>query len=195
MWFPSAPTTMAALLALMVTGGAFILSVILARSRAPGESGGTRSRLSSGGIALQAIGMFIVGFGDTRLIAHYGPLQIAAVSAVLLCGGSAVLLFLTARRAMGANWSLVARTRDDHELVTSGPFAHVRHPIYAGMALFLIALAVALGHEANLLAGLPLFVAGTMIRVVEEERLLRAHFGAAYDVYAAQVARFVPKLF
>ena len=44
------------------------------------------------------------------------------------------------------------------------------------------------------LIGVPLFALGTWIRVAEEERLLRRHFGEAYDAYAARVPRFVPGL-
>jgi protein-S-isoprenylcysteine O-methyltransferase Ste14 len=106
----------------------------------------------------------------------------------------AVLLFAAATRAMGDNWSLVARTRADHRLVTDGVFARLRHPIYLAMALFLLALAIALGHEANLIFAAPLFALGTWIRVHEEEKLLRAQFGDSYERYAASVKRFVPGL-
>ncbi len=104
----------------------------------------------------------------------------------------AVLLFAAATAEMGRNWSLIARTRKDHELVTSGPFAHVRHPIYTAMSLFLLSLALSFGHERSLIWGLPLFAGGTWLRVREEERLLRASFGSAYDDYAAHVKRFLP---
>jgi protein-S-isoprenylcysteine O-methyltransferase Ste14 len=63
------------------------------------------------------------------------------------------------------------------------------------MTLFLLALAVGLGHEANLLVAAPVHALGTWIRVREEEKLLRAQFGTAYDDYAAGVKRFVPGLF
>jgi protein-S-isoprenylcysteine O-methyltransferase Ste14 len=116
-----------------------------------------------------------------------------ALAVAALMGGS-VLLFVAATRAMGANWSVVARMREGHELVTGGIFARLRHPIYTGMALFLIALAVAFGHERNLILGAPLFLLGTWIRVHEEESLLRAEFGQAYEAYALRVKRFVPGL-
>ena len=96
---------------------------------------------------------------------------------------------------MGRNWSVVARTRSDHELVTGGPFAHVRHPIYTALGLFLVGLAIATGNAARLLIGLPVYAIGTWLRIAEEERLLRAMFGARYDDYAARVKRFVPGLF
>jgi protein-S-isoprenylcysteine O-methyltransferase Ste14 len=79
-----------------------------------------------------------------------------------------------------------------HVLVTGGIFAHLRHPIYTGMAAFLAAMAIAFGHAAHLVAAAPLFALGTWIRVREEERLLKAQFGPAYQAYAARVKRFVP---
>jgi protein-S-isoprenylcysteine O-methyltransferase Ste14 len=120
------------------------------------------------------------------------PAALAAAAAVAALMGSAALMFLAASRAMGANWSLAARMRDDHALVTSGIFGRLRHPIYTAMSLFLAAEALALGHYGQLLVGVPLFLIGTAIRVREEERMLSARFGAAYADYAGRVKRFLP---
>jgi protein-S-isoprenylcysteine O-methyltransferase Ste14 len=185
-------------LAVISAGGIiFFAAMLKARreSRAAGGMGAAsrRSGVSAAGIALQMMGFFAAGVGGLRpsLPATSAPalLQAALVAALML---PCVLLFLAATRAMGANWSVVARMRAGHELVTSGIFAHLRHPIYTGMALFLLALALAFGHLANLVAALPLFAAGTGIRVRAEERLLRAEFGGAYDHYESRVKRFLP---
>jgi len=103
-------------------------------------------------------------------------------------------LFHAASRAMGKNWAVVARTREDHSLVTSGPFAFVRHPIYSALFLFLLALAIGYGHWRNLAVAVPLYWIMTWGRIRHEERLLRAQFGADYDAYAARVKRFLPGL-
>src|SRR6185503_7349903 len=113
--------------------------------------------------------------------------EAAAVAALMLL---ALGLFISAARTMGANWSIVARMREGHELVTGGVFAHLRHPIYTAMGSFLVAMTIAFGHEYALILALPLFAIGTGIRVREEEKLLRGEFGAAYDDYAARVKRF-----
>ena len=73
-----------------------------------------------------------------------------------------------------------------------GPFAWIRHPIYTGMFLMMIALAIGLGHVARLLIALPLYTLGTAIRVRIEERLLRTAFSSAYEEYANRVKRFIP---
>jgi protein-S-isoprenylcysteine O-methyltransferase Ste14 len=179
--------------------GALLFFFAVMRIRIRGGSApspdAARASISLLGISLQVLGFASTGFGSIRialLAASWASLIAAALVAALMTG--AVWLFSAAAREMGRNWSLVARTRKDHELVTSGPFAHVRHPIYTAMALFLLGLAVSFGHERNLILGVPLFAAGTWLRIREEERLLRATFGAAYDDYAGSVKRFVPRL-
>jgi protein-S-isoprenylcysteine O-methyltransferase Ste14 len=91
---------------------------------------------------------------------------------------------------MGRNW-LVARTRSDHELVTSGPFAHVRHPIYSAMALLLLVLAVGLSNAWRPIVTLQLYAHGAWLHIAEEEKLLHATLGPRFRGYAAGVKRFV----
>jgi protein-S-isoprenylcysteine O-methyltransferase Ste14 len=141
------------------------------------------------------LGFTAVGFGPVvAALPATSPAAILQAVIVAALMTVSILLFMSASRAMGENWSLVARMRTGHELVTSGVFAHVRHPIYVGMGMFLIALAVAFGHIVNLVVGAPLFILGTWIRIHEEEKLLRAEFGQAYVDYAARVKRFLPGL-
>ena len=157
------------------------------------EVGATRSRLSVLGIMVQVLSFFAVGFGEmTFRYPATSPeaIEQAGVTSLLVaitCG-----LFAASKRALGRNWSLVARTRADHELVTWGPFAYVRHPIYSALFVWLIAMAVAFGHYWGLIFGVPLYWVGTILRIREEERLLRAQFDADYEAYAARVKRFVP---
>jgi protein-S-isoprenylcysteine O-methyltransferase Ste14 len=194
--FALQPVGTPGLIALVVGGLVFFAMLVATRVGAGGSGAGDRrSGRSAAGIFLQMLGFAITGFGPVRAslpATGSAALAEAALIAVLMAGS--VLLFRSAARTMGANWSLIARTRADHQLVTSGVFARIRHPIYTAMALFLVALAVALGHEANLVAGIALFAVGTWIRVREEEKLLRAQFGDAYERYAASVKRFVPGL-
>ena len=185
-------------LVVMAFGGLLFFLAVMRMSfasRGGGSPEAGRSGISLLGIGLQMLGFASTGFGSIRIAlpaASLASLAQACAVAALMTG--AVALFVAAARQMGRNWSLVARTRKDHELVTSGAFAHVRHPIYTALGLFLLGLAVSFGHERNLLLGLPLFAAGTGLRVREEEKLLRASFGSAYDDYATRVKRFVPGL-
>jgi protein-S-isoprenylcysteine O-methyltransferase Ste14 len=145
------------------------------------------------GVAIQCLGFFFVGYGPVvPTLAPGSPVGLVQAAAVLGLMGVTIGLFAAAAHAMGRNWSIVARMRTDHDLVTWGPFALVRHPIYAALFAFLLAMALAFGHWRGLIPGVPLYWIGTWLRVAEEERLLRKRFGASYDAYAARVKRFVP---
>lgn len=177
----------------------FIVALVAARSRAA-ETKRTTDTASLPAswlwIIVQGLAIGAVGFG--RIV-----VQLAALSAKGLVEGFAVLavmltavaLFDASSRAMGKNWALVARTRSDHTLVQSGPFAWVRHPIYIALFLFMIAMAIAYGHTRNLIVAVPLYAVATWMRVRCEEQLLRAQFGADYDAYARRVKRFIPGVF
>jgi protein-S-isoprenylcysteine O-methyltransferase Ste14 len=184
------------LLTLGVGFCAFLASLVpaqRARISAEGETTARRSRASIVGVAIQglAIGFTSIGVQHATL----DPLSAKALveaAAVALLMAATVWLFVWASRTMGRNWSIVARTRGDHALVTAGPFAWIRHPIYTGLFLMMIALAIGLGHVARLFIAVPLYALGTAIRVRIEERLLRTAFGSAYEEYANRVKRFIP---
>jgi protein-S-isoprenylcysteine O-methyltransferase Ste14 len=174
---------------------AYGLAVLAARLEARDTGDSARSRRSVAGILLQALGIALAGIGRVDLSLRPDDLRsiVAGVLvALLLLNGAA--LFRWSSLTMGRNWSLVARMRTDHELVTTGPFAVVRHPIYVSMLLFLLALAVATGHYLQLLWAVPVFAIGTRIRIVEEEKLLRAAFGPAFDDYARRTGALFPKI-
>ncbi|MGU3317350.1 methyltransferase family protein [Sphingomonas sp. M6A6_1c] len=183
-------------LAVLATGLLlFAVALVARRWRRPAERGSRRDAASLIGIAIQGLGGVIAASGPVR--ATLDPLGSAALVQAALTAAllaAALTLFVWATAAMGHNWSLVARTRADHALVTTGPFARMRHPIYTALALVVIALALALGHLPRLTLALPVYALGTWLRVRIEERLLHAMFGATYEAYAARVKRFVPGL-
>lgn len=194
----SYPVGLPGFAALAVGFLAFMIAVLVARLRRGGADDGPqrRSRRSILGIAVQCLAFFLTAFGSAgAMLDPLSPLALGEAIVVALLMAASVALFAWASRTMGRNWSVVARTRSDHELVTTGPFAHVRHPIYSAMALLLLALAIGLGNEWRLIVTLPLYALGTWLRIAEEEKLLRAAFGPAYDAYAARVKRFAPGLF
>lgn len=175
----------------MATGAtALVRTFARSRSDSAAEHKSSRSRL---GIILQAVGFGTVGFGPVAVLTPLlAPASLIAATAVGALGATAIWLFVAAASAMGKNWSVVARTRLDHQLVRDGPFATIRHPIYLALLLYLVSFGVALGHWLNLLAGLPFFLAGTWIRVREEEKLLRAQFGDDHARYVREVPAFIP---
>lgn len=197
--FPNEPVGLPGIAAIILGFLAFLAALLAAHARvarlpaAPVSQTAPVTRLW---IVVQGLGIGIAGFGPVRveLAALSGVAVVEAIAVAALMLG-AVALFDASSRAMGKNWAIVAQTRSDHVLVQSGPFRWVRNPIYIALGVFMVAMAVAFGHWRNLVVGVPLYALGTWMRVMREEALLRAQFGAAYDAYTARVKRFVPGLF
>ena len=97
-----------------------------------------------------------------------------------------------AQLAMGASWRIGVDESERTDLVTDGPFAIVRNPIYSGMIPAVAGLAL-LAPNVVSLAGLAGLIAAIEVQVrgVEEPHLLRVH-DPAYRDYASRVGRFVP---
>jgi protein-S-isoprenylcysteine O-methyltransferase Ste14 len=192
------PTSVYAVAALFGSLFVWVALLMIARNRrGPAGSEVTQGRDSGSmlGVAVQALGFLVVGFGPLNLVlGRPSGLAIGEVALVLGLVVAVIWLFSASSRAMGSNWAIVARTRDDHQLVTWGPFAVVRNPIYVALFVWILVMALALGHWRALILGVPLYWIGTWMRVTREEKLLRAQFGADYDAYAARVKRFVPGL-
>lgn len=189
-------TTDAVSIMVMMAGTlGFAVAVIVTRlgRTAAASEGGKQHSGSWIGVGLQFASFIVAGLGPMAIIAYRETdLPRALAVAALMVG--AVLLFAAAARAMGANWAIVARTRADHQLVTAGPFAWVRNPIYLAMAMMLIAVAVATNRASGLIVAAPLFAIGTWIRIRAEERLLGDMFGDDYCAYAKRVKRIIPGL-
>ena len=179
----------------MVLSWLGLCTVMLTARRPPaGESAAKRDASSTFGIILQSIGIGAAWASPIRLDTDWPfPRETWIAGApVALLAVLSLALFVWSAATMGRNWSLIARTRDDHKLVQDGPFALMRHPIYVAMFGLLVATALSLGHMVNLIAAIPIFLWGTLSRVAIEERLLRNAFGDAYDAYAKRVKRFIP---
>lgn len=184
-----------ALLLGLIAFAAALLWVHFRRGRG-GESWAQDGNPSRLGTWLQAAGFLAVAAGPLRPTLQAGSAAaVGEAVLVAMLAGACVGIFLSAASAMGSNWSFAARIRRDHDLVTWGPFATIRHPIYTGLFALLLAVALALGHWRGLVLGLPLFAYGTWVRVQAEERLLHIRFGREYDAYAARVKRFLPGAF
>lgn len=107
---------------------------------------------------------------------------------------AAGLLFAVwARSHLGSNWSATVSIKKDHELVTSGPYAFVRHPIYTGLLLAFVGTALARGEWRGILA-LALVSGALWRKLKNEERWLRELFGESYEEYAERVSAVLPFL-
>ncbi len=106
----------------------------------------------------------------------------------------ASLLSWTGARALGRQWRIDAGLSDDHELVTSGPYRFVRHPIYTSLLCVLLGTGVLITTWWLLLPSLLLFIIGTEIRVRIEDHLLASHFGERFVEYRQRVPAYIPFL-
>lgn len=105
-----------------------------------------------------------------------------------------VLSTFATQLAMGTSWRIGVDETETTDLVTTGPFALARNPIFTAMATTGLGLALMVANVIALLGfALLLFALQLQVRVVEEPYLLRTH-GQSYASYAATVGRFVPGL-
>jgi len=120
---------------------------------------------------------------------NFGYRGTSAAVAVMLTG-----LFLTwwARLHLGRLWSGVITRKEDHKLIDTGPYAFVRHPIYAGLVIALFATAAVEATVAALL-GAALMTFGFWLKARSEEQFLRVELGPdIYKAYCRRVPMLVP---
>lgn len=98
-----------------------------------------------------------------------------------------------ARIHIGRNWGMPMSLRQDHELVTSGPYACVRHPIYAGIMLAMIGSALAVGLLWLLLFAL--YFVYFIFSARTEEKMMAAQFPDAYPAYRRRTKMLIPFVF
>ena len=147
---------------------------------------------------LSAIGVLLAIAAPLAELAGLAPFAILDYPVVRFGGVALVVLgiivTIVAQLAMGDSWRGDVDPDVHTPLVTTGPFALVRNPIFSGAALSATGLALVVPNVLSL-AMLVLFVGGLeiQVRLVEEPYLLRVH-GEAYRRYAARTGRFVPGL-
>jgi protein-S-isoprenylcysteine O-methyltransferase Ste14 len=117
----------------------------------------------------------------------------AHIAGLVLAVGGIGLTFY-AQVAMGSSWRIGVDPGERTTLVTSGPFALVRNPIFAAMLPTALGLTMLVPSWVAIIGLGGLVIALELqVRVVEEPYLLQVH-GNSYAEYATQVGRFVPRL-
>src|SRR5260370_42300871 len=106
----------------------------------------------------------------------------------------AVVLAWMATRHLDKQWRFEAALSEDHELIRTGPYRWVRHPIYASMLGMLLATGFAWSWWPLLLLALTIFLVGTEIRVRAEDRLLGDRFGESFADYRSRGRAYIPFL-
>lgn len=101
-------------------------------------------------------------------------------------------LLWRAHAELGRQWSDSLQLRQDHQLVTTGIYRHIRHPMYAAGWLFGIGQALLVQNWVAGLSGITSFALLYISRVPREEQLMLDQFGEAYRVYMSRTGRIVP---
>ena len=141
------------------------------------------------GLLLECIAIFMAF--AFRLPAHSPPGLWRVLPAVLL-GALAGLTSWNAVTHLGKQFRLHAGLYVDHELVRTGPYAIVRHPIYASLLAMLVCSLLLLTPWEWASLSLAVFILGTEIRVRSEDGLLESRFGDDFRNYRKQVRAYVP---
>ncbi len=140
--------------------------------------------------------VFVVIFLYTyfAIVSHRGRLSVplfrvnaeTQTAGILLCV-SGLIFAVWARNILGRNWSGFVTIKQDHELIQTGPYAIVRHPIYTGIIVGFIGTFIALFPtvEGCLLA--LLWIVAFFIKSQFEERILTKEFGDGYREYKKRV--------
>jgi protein-S-isoprenylcysteine O-methyltransferase Ste14 len=112
--------------------------------------------------------------------------------ASMLLGPPSVVLAWKATRHLDKYWRYQAALNANHELIKSGPYAWIRHPIYASMLGMLLASGAANAWWPMLAAGFIFFTIGTEIRVEAEDKLLETYFQDEFIEYRSRVRGYIP---
>lgn len=102
-----------------------------------------------------------------------------------------VMVAIWARITLAGNWSSNITFKKDHELIRTGPYRFVRHPIYTGMLLMALGLTLDVA-ALRCWIGLALYFIGFWIKLREEEKVMLTHFPDQYPAYRQQVKALVP---
>ncbi len=106
------------------------------------------------------------------------------------CALVGIAFAIWARVHLGRNWSSRPAMKEGHELVTSGPYEYVRHPIYTGILLALFGSAL-LGSPIGIFV-FAVFLIVFVLRIGKEEGIMRALFPEAYPPYQARTKKLIP---
>ena len=143
------------------------------------------------------VGAFLIGVPQSS--GHWATLQWVHWSPVLYWSGVGLLggglgFTVWARVHLGRNWSGTVTLKEGHELIRSGPYGWVRHPIYTGLLVALLGCAIARGAVGSLI-GVAICVAALIRKLRIEERWMGERFGAEYTSYSNTTAALLPLLF
>jgi protein-S-isoprenylcysteine O-methyltransferase Ste14 len=128
-------------------------------------------------------------WGHATIVPYHAWMDWLAVAITAL--GFALTLW--ARAILGGNWSSSVTIKVTHELIRSGPYRWVRHPIYTGLIVAMAGTSIARDQWRGVVAVFLLWIAFTVKRL-KEEQFMRQTFGPQYAEYAQTTGAIFPRL-
>ena len=125
------------------------------------------------------------------LTARFLPASNALVAAGLAIQAAFLLLAVSARRHLGSNWSGEVRIAAEHQLVRSGPYRFIRHPIYTAMIGMYCGTALVFGEIHSAIA-IVIITLAYWRKIRLEEAALGATFGADFEAWRQQTSALIP---
>jgi protein-S-isoprenylcysteine O-methyltransferase Ste14 len=178
-----------ALAEIVVCWIAWSLAFFQARKHAAGQKKAVRAPASRWGIGLVMLG-FALACAYVRPVGF--EKSWVSLLASMIVGPPSVALGWASVRHLGKYWRYEAALSEDHELVQTGPYGWVRHPIYASMLGMFLSTVLAWTWWPMGVAGLIAFLAGTEIRIRAEDRLLAERFQESFIAYSSRVRAYIP---
>jgi len=145
-------------------------------------------------LALIAVLFVLLGTDWVRggvLGARFVPRRHSIAWAGVAVTGAGVALAIWARARLGRNWSDKVVLKVGHELIRSGPYRWLRHPIYTGILVAMAGTALVIGEWRGVLA-LVLMTVNYYVKATREERILAASFGEAFTEHKKNTGFFLP---
>ena len=101
-------------------------------------------------------------------------------------------LFYRSHKDLGQNWSATLEIREGHNIVDSGVYKYIRHPMYSAILLLVIIQGLLLNNYIAGLSGLISFGLLYFFRVKKEEKMMLLEFGTDYEKYMKRTKRIIP---
>jgi protein-S-isoprenylcysteine O-methyltransferase Ste14 len=140
---------------------------------------------------LAFLGMYFAGMAwmDIFLFRLPGWLRWSGFAVGLL----SVVFWIWTQIHLDTQWSAQLQLKRNHQLVTTGPYASIRHPLYLGMMGWAISVSL-LTANWIFVAVCVLSIIGVVVRVPKEEQMMIEAFGDEYKAYMQRTGRYFPKL-
>jgi protein-S-isoprenylcysteine O-methyltransferase Ste14 len=166
---------------------------IQAKNSAPAVSSESKASRSVH-VILTNLALFLIILPSKSLSRRFLPdaMIVKLFGFALECAGLALAIW--ARRILGRNWSGEITIKENHQLIRSGPYRTVRHPIYSGLLVMYAGTAIVSGQMHALIGLLVAILAYLRKTRMEEANLVNA-FGARYGEYREETWAIVPGIY